>query len=88
MGLNKLSLSFLWHTFLQAGRYCMECRRDPEGIGSGWYTTVEKGLHARCVLALLLINIFFAGFINVAYTRFKVENDIMDALVHLVARVT
>ena len=44
--------------------------------GGGWYTTVEKGLHQRCVLALLLFNILFAAFINVSYTRFKVVKDI------------
>ena len=35
------------------------------------------------VLALLLFNISFAAVINVAYTRFKADKDIMDALVHL-----
>ena len=52
---------------------------DPEYIGDGWYTTVEKGLHQRCV--------FHSIFLNVAYTRFKADKDVMDALVHLVARV-
>ena len=37
--------------------------------------------------APLLFNIFFAAFVNVAYTRFKVGKDIMEALVHLVPRV-
>ena len=31
----------------------------------------------------LLFNIFFAAIINVAYTRFKADKDIVDALVHL-----
>ena len=35
------------------------------------------------MLALLLINIFFAAVINVTCTRFKTDKDIMDALVHL-----
>ena len=35
------------------------------------------------MLAPLLINIFFAAVINVAYTRFKGDKGIMDALVHL-----
>ena len=49
-----------------------------ELYGGGWYTTVER--------APLLFNMFFGAFINVAYTRFKVDEDIMDALVHLVVR--
>ena len=67
--------------------YYILYRCDPQSIGGGWYTTVEKGLYERCVLALLLVNILFAAFINVVYTRFKVEKDIAGALVHLVARV-
>ena len=35
------------------------------------------------MLASLLCNILFAAVINVAYTRFKADKDIMDALVHL-----
>ena len=35
------------------------------------------------MLAPLLLNIFFAAVINVAYTRFKVDKSIMDVLVHL-----
>ena len=44
---------------------------------------MEQDLRQRCVLAPLLINIFFAAVINVAYTRFKADKDIKDALVHL-----
>ena len=44
---------------------------------------VEQDLQQGCVLAPLLLNIFFAAVINVAYTRFKADKDIMDALVHL-----
>ena len=51
-------------------------------VCSGWFA-VEQGFHQRCVLAPLLFNIFFAAVINVAYTHFKVDKDIMDALVHL-----
>ena len=43
---------------------------------------VEQGLRHVCVP--LLFNILFAAVINVAYTRFKADKDIMDALVHLV----
>ena len=35
------------------------------------------------MLAPFLFNIFFAAVIKVAYTRFKADKDIMDALVHL-----
>ena len=35
------------------------------------------------MLAALLFNIFFAAVINVASTRFKADEGIMDALVHL-----
>ena len=35
------------------------------------------------MLAPLLFNIFFAAVINVAFTRFKADKGIMDALVHL-----
>ena len=43
---------------------------------------VEHNLRQGYVLAPLLSNIFFAAVINVAYTRFKTDKDIMDALVH------
>ena len=44
--------------------------------GSLWNRVFVKG-------APLLFNILFAAVINVAYTRFKADIDIMDALVHL-----
>ena len=55
---------------------------DTESIRDGWFA-VEQGLRQGWVLAPLLFNIFFAAFINVAYTRFKAGKAFMDALVHL-----
>ena len=57
------------------------CVRLDDRVCSGWFA-VEQGLRQGCVLAPLLSNIFFAVVINVASTRFKAEEGIMDALVH------
>ena len=51
-------------------------------VCSGWFA-MEQGLRQRCVLVPLLFKIFFAAVVNVTYTRFKVDKDIMGALVHL-----
>ena len=58
--------------------------RLDDRVCSGW-NAVEQGSHRGCVLALapLLLNIFFATVINVAYTHFKADKDIMNALVHI-----
>ena len=58
------------------------CVRLDDRVYSRWFA-VEQGLRQGCVLALLLFNIFFAVVINVASTRFKADDGIMDALVHL-----
>ena len=58
------------------------CVRLDDGAYSGWFAG-EHGLRQACVLAYLLFNIFFMAVISVAYTHFKVDKDIMDALVHL-----
>ena len=44
---------------------------------------MEQGFRQGCVLAPLVLSIFFAAVINVAYTRLKADKDIMDALVHI-----
>ena len=56
------------------------CVRLDDRVYSGWFA-VEQGLRQGCVFAPLLFNLF-AAVINVAYTRFRADKDIMDALVH------
>ena len=56
--------------------------RLDDRVCSGWFA-VEQGLRQGCVLAPILFKIFFAAVINVAYTRFKEDKGIMDALVYL-----
>ena len=57
------------------------CVRLDDRLCSRWFP-VEQGLRHGCVLAPLLLNIFFVAVINVASTRFKADKGIMDALVH------
>ena len=58
------------------------CVRLDDRVCPRWFA-VEQGLRQGCVLAPLLFNIFFAAVINLAYTSFKADKGIMDALVHL-----
>ena len=58
------------------------CVRFDDGVCPGWFA-VEQGLRQGCVLAPSLLNIFFAAVINMAYTRFEADKNIMVALVQL-----
>ena len=58
------------------------CVRLDDGVCSGWFA-MEQGLRQGCVLAPLPFNILFVVVIDVAYTRFEADKDIMDALVGL-----
>ena len=58
------------------------CVRLDDRVRSRWLA-VEQGLRQGCVLAPLLFNILFAAVINVASARFKADEGIVDALVHL-----
>ena len=58
------------------------CVRLDDRMCSRWFA-VEQGLRQGCVLAPLLLNIFFAVVMNLASTHFKADKGIMDALVHL-----
>ena len=73
---NMISVICQFHDGMRA------CVRFDDRVCSGWFA-VEHSLHQGCVLAPLLFNIFFAAVINLAYTLFKADKDIMDALVHL-----
>ena len=72
---NMISVIRQFHEGMRA------CVRLDDRVCSRWFA-VEQGLRQGCVLAPLLFNIFFAAVINVASTRFKADEGIMDALVH------
>ena len=57
----------------------MRAARRQGVLGGG---SLRNRAFAKCVLAPPLFNIFFVAAINVTYTRFKADKDIMDALVH------
>ena len=58
------------------------CVQLDDKVCQGWFA-VEHGLRQGCVLVPLLVKSFFAVVTNVAYTHFKADKDIVDALVHL-----
>ena len=73
---NVISVIRQFHDGIQA------CVRLDDRVCSRWFA-VEQGLRQGCVLAPLLFNTFFAAVINVASTRFKADEGILNALVHL-----
>ena len=73
---NMISVIRQFHDGMRA------CVRLDDGVRSGWFS-IKQSLRQGCVLASILINFFFVAVINVAYTRFKADKDITDALVHL-----
>ena len=56
--------------------------QNDDGVCSVWFE-VPQGLRQGCVLAPLLLNIFFAAMLLVALQRFSEDADIFSDLVHL-----
>ena len=67
------------HQFHTGIRACV--RLDSRVYSEGF--AAEQGLRHMCMLVPLLFNILFLAVVNVVYTRFKADEHIMDALVHL-----
>ena len=72
------SMVSVTHEFHNGMRACV---RLDDGVSSR-RLAVKHGLRRGRVLVPLLFNLFFAVVIDVAYTSFKVDRDIMDALMH------
>ena len=49
---------------------------------SSWWFATKQSLRQVYIFEPLLLNILFAAIINVVYTRFKVDEDIREALAH------
>ena len=77
-GLPQNMISVIRH-FHDGMRACVQL---DDRVCSRWFA-VEQGLRQGCVLAPHLFNTFFAAVINVTSTRFKADEGIMDALLHL-----
>ena len=87
---NSDDLTLLWRVIVRFGepqKIISVIRRFHDGIRacvrlddrvcSGCFA-VKQDLRQGCRLAPLAFNIFFKVLINVAYTRFKADKDIMD----------
>ena len=65
--------------FLDGMRACV---RPDDGVCSDWFEA-GQGLPQRCVLSLLLLNIFFAAVLNVVLQRLSEDTAILAELVRL-----
>ena len=85
---NSVDRIFLWTVLARFGapqnmisiiRLFHDDVRLDDRVCSGWFAIQGP----RKGYVLLLFKLFFAAVMNVAYTRFKADKDIVDALVHL-----
>ena len=58
------------------------CVRNDDGRCSEWFEVAQR-LRQGCVLSPLLFNVFFAGILRVALTRFSKDVGILADLIHL-----
>ena len=58
------------------------CVQSDDGVCSGWFE-LEQGLRQRCVVSLLLLNIFITAVLNVVLQIFSGDPTILAELVHL-----